>query len=45
VNANYKNIRIYLIGSYAKGIQNEDSDIDITVVFKDYYNLMDTQLE
>ncbi|NOU46076.1 MAG: nucleotidyltransferase domain-containing protein [Bacteroidales bacterium] len=45
VNANYGNIRIILFGSYAKGNYNEDSDIDIAVVFKDYSNLMDMQLQ
>ena len=45
VHANYKYLKIYLFGSYAKGNYNEDSDIDIAVVFKDYNNLMDMQLE
>ena len=35
----------WLFGSYAKGNYNEDSDIDIAVVFKDYSNLIDMQLE
>ena len=38
-------IKIFLFGSYAKGNYNEDSDIDIAVVFKDYNNLLDIQLE
>jgi len=45
INANYSFIKIILFGSYAKGNFNEDSDIDIAVVFKDYSNLMDMQLE
>jgi len=45
VNAKYKYLKIYLFGSYAKGNFNDDSDIDIAVVFKDYNNLMDMQLE
>ncbi len=45
VNANYGNIRVILFGSYAKGNYYEDSDIDIAVVFKDYSNLIDMQLE
>ena len=45
INANYSFIKIILFGSYAKGNFNEDSDIDIAVVFKDYGNLMDMQLE
>jgi predicted nucleotidyltransferase len=42
---NYNFIRVILFGSYAKGNFNEDSDIDIAVVFKDYNNLIDMQLE
>jgi predicted nucleotidyltransferase len=34
-----------LFGSYAKGNFNEDSDIDIAVVFEDFNNTMDMQLE
>ena len=45
VKANYNNIRIILFGSYVKGNYNEDSDIEIAVVFKDYSNLLDMQLE
>jgi predicted nucleotidyltransferase len=43
--AKYNNIQIILFGSYAKGNYNDDSDIDIAVVFKDYSNLIDMQLE
>ena len=45
VNENFNSIRIILFGSYAKGNYNDDSDIDIAVVFKDYGNLIDMQLE
>ncbi len=45
VTANYNNTRLILFGSYAKGNYNEESDIDIAVIFKDYSNLMDIQLE
>jgi len=45
VKENYDIIRIILFGSYAKGNYNDDSDIDIAVVFKDYSNLIDMQLE
>jgi uncharacterized protein len=45
VKANFNYLRIILFGSYAKGNYNEDSDIDIAVVFKDYSNLLDMQLE
>ncbi len=45
INANYNNTRVILFGSYAKGNYNEESDIDIAVVFNDYSNLIDIQLE
>ena len=45
VKANYNYIKIILFGSYAKGNYNDDSDIDIAIIFKDYNNLMDMQLE
>ena len=35
LKANYKVTAIILFGSYAKGTQNEDSDIDIAVVTDD----------
>jgi len=37
--------KVFLFGSYAKGNFNEDSDIDIAVILKDYNNLIDMQLE
>jgi predicted nucleotidyltransferase len=37
--------KVILFGSYAKGNFHEDSDIDIAVVFSDYNNRMDRQLE
>ena len=45
VNANYASIRVFLFGSYAKGNFNEDSDIDIAVVLKNYSSQIDMQLE
>jgi predicted nucleotidyltransferase len=45
VNENFSYIKIILFGSYAKGNYNEDSDIDIAVIFKDYSNLLDMQLD
>lgn len=45
VNANFNIIRIILFGSCPKGNYNADSDIDIAVVFKDYGNMLDMQLE
>lgn len=45
VEVNFKYLRMILFGSYAKGNFNEDSDIDIAVVFQDYSSRMDMQLE
>lgn len=45
VKVNFDYIRMILFGSYAKGNFNEDSVIDIAVVFKDFSNLSDMQLE
>jgi len=41
----YDYVKIILFGSYAKGNFNDDSDIDIAVILKDYKNLIDTQLD
>ncbi len=45
VKSKYDYIKIILFGSYAKGNFNDDSDIDIAVILKDYTNLMDIQLD
>jgi len=45
INSKYDSVRIILFGSYAKGNYNEDSDIDIAVVLKDYSSMNDIQLE
>lgn len=45
VKLNFDYIKIILFGSYARGNNNEDSDIDIAVVLKDYDNVLDMQLE
>lgn len=45
VKINYNYIKMILFGSYAKGNFNDDSDIDIAVIFKDYSNSIDMQLE
>jgi len=37
--------KIILFGSYAKGTHTTDSDIDIAVVFNDYPNVLDRQVE
>jgi predicted nucleotidyltransferase len=45
VKSKFNYTQIILFGSYAKGNFNEDSDIDIAIVFEDYSSLMDMQLE
>jgi predicted nucleotidyltransferase len=45
VKLKYDFVKIILFGSYAKGTFNEDSDIDIAVILKDYNNLTDIQLD
>ncbi len=45
VKSKYDFVKIILFGSYAKGNFNEDSDIDIAVILKDYNNLIDIQLD
>ena len=37
--------KIILFGSYAKGNPHKDSDIDIAIVFSDYSNRLDRQVE
>ena len=45
VESKFHYIKIILFGSYAKGDFNDESDIDIAIVFEDYNNLLDMQLE
>ena len=45
VQEKYNCVKIILFGSYAKGNFNQDSDIDVAVVFEHYGNLLDRQLE
>ena len=45
IRAKYSFSRMYLFGSYTKGSYYEESDIDIAVVFKDFDNIFDMQLE
>lgn len=37
--------RLFLFGSHVKGNPREDSDIDIAIVFLDYDNRIDRQVE
>jgi uncharacterized protein len=41
----YDLVKVILFGSYANGTFNEDSDIDIAVILKDFKNLVDIQLD
>jgi uncharacterized protein len=45
IKTKYDYDQIILFGSYAKGTYNADSDIDIAVVFKEYDETIDMQLE
>jgi len=45
VKSKYDFVQVILFGSYAKGNYNDDSDIDIAVILKDYTNLIDIQLD
>lgn len=45
VKSKYDYVKIILFGSFVKGTYNDDSDIDIAVILKDYGNLNDIQLE
>lgn len=45
VKDKYNCERIILFGSYAKGSFNNDSDIDVAIVMKDFDNILDIQFE
>jgi predicted nucleotidyltransferase len=45
VREQYGAARFFLFGSYAKGNYHEDSDIDLAVIFSEYENGFDRQLE
>lgn len=45
VKKKYNTKRTILFGSYAKGTGTKDSDIDIAVIFKDYDDSINMQLE
>lgn len=42
---NIKFSEAWLFGSYAKGLQNENSDIDIAIVVDDIENTFDTEIK
>ena len=45
VKTNFDCKAIFLFGSYAKGTNNEESDIDIAVILKEFNNPLDVQLD
>ncbi len=45
VKRNYDCKQIFMFGSYVKGTNREESDIDIAVILKEFDNPIDTQLE
>lgn len=45
IKLNFDCKKVILFGSYAKGNFNEQSDIDIAVVFNEYSNGLDIQLK
>ncbi len=45
VKTNYDCKDVFLFGSYAKAAYQEESDIDIAVILKDFNNSIDIQLE
>ena len=45
VNTAYNCKQVFLFGSYVKGTNQEESDIDIAVILKEFENPMDIQLD
>lgn len=45
VKSNYNCIEVILFGSYIKGTNHEESDIDIAVILQEFENSLDIQLE
>jgi len=45
VGLKYEIVKFILFGSYAKGNYTENSDIDIAIIFNDYNNLLEMQLD
>ena len=45
VKDNFDFQKLILFGSYAKGNPRKDSDIDVAIVFSDYANRLDRQVE
>ncbi|WP_417909836.1 nucleotidyltransferase domain-containing protein [Candidatus Electronema sp. PJ] len=45
VRAKYACRQFFLFGSYAKGMEHEESDIDLAVVFDGFENIVEMQTE
>ena len=45
VSEKYQIENVILFGSFAKGTNHDDSDIDLAIVFKQLHNIMDMQVE
>jgi predicted nucleotidyltransferase len=45
IRKEYKVEAVYLFGSYAKGTNTDDSDIDVAIVLENYLDKMDMLLE
>ena len=45
IMTNYDCKQVFLFGSYAKGTNQEESDIDIAVILREFENRLDIQLE
>ncbi|MBF0377543.1 MAG: nucleotidyltransferase domain-containing protein [Desulfamplus sp.] len=45
IKTNYDCQQFFMFGSYAKGTNREESDIDIAIIFKEFDNPIDIQLE
>ncbi len=45
IKTNYDCRQVFMFGSYAKGTNREESDIDIAVILKEFDNPIDIQLE
>ena len=45
VKTNFDCKQVFLFGSYAKGTQSDESDIDIAVILNEFDNPVDMQLE
>lgn len=45
LSSKYVIVQAFMFGSFAKGTNHEDSDIDIAIVVKNVSDIIDTQIE